>query len=66
MIEAKTLFADWHEITEEQAEDYAIHLFTRSNCDNPLGLVKKRIRGIEFTESELYARAERTRKKSIE
>lgn len=66
MIEAKTLFTDWHEITEEQAIDYALHLFMRSNCDDRVGLVNKRIRGIKFTTEELYARADRRRKKNIE
>lgn len=65
-ILAKTLFTDWHEITREQAEEYAIHLFTKSNCDNPICLVSKHIRGIEFTEEDLYARINRGRTQGIE
>lgn len=66
MIEAKTLFTDWHEITEDQAVEYAIHLFTKSNCSDPVSLVNRRIRGRQFTEEELYAGIKRRREKDIE
>ena len=65
MIKIKSLFTDWHESTYEQAEEYAIHLFTKSNCNEPLKIVEKRIKGITFTEDELLERIRSRRKKSI-
>lgn len=66
MIEAKTLFTDWHEITEDQAVEYAIHLFTKSNCNDPVSLVNRRIRGRQFTEEDLYAIINGRREKNAE
>lgn len=66
MIQVKTLFTDWHEVTMQQAVDYAIHLFTKSNCDSPITLVNSRIKGIHFTEEDLYAIINGRREKNIE
>lgn len=66
MIELKSLFTDWHEVSYDQALGYALHIYERSNCDHPVEIINKRLRGIQFTKEYLGAELNRRREKNTE
>lgn len=54
MIEIKSFFSDWHEVTEEQAKKYALWFIEHSPAlrgnDKIEYLYKNRLRGITIQE----------------
>ena len=64
MIEVKSLFTNWHEVSYDQALGYALHIYERSNCGHPVDIINKRLRGIQFTKEFLGAELNRRREKN--
>ena len=53
MIEIKTHFQDWHEVTEPVALKFAATLYEGMVCRNKLTKVHEHIRGTRFTEEQI-------------
>jgi len=53
MIEVKTLFADWHEVTKEQAKKFVLNMkngITNMNNGKKNKYIKSKIRGATIEE----------------
>jgi len=55
MIEVKTFFSDWHEISKEQAIEWALHKYNHCGCSSEkiTSIINSRLRGIQFTVQQL-------------
>jgi len=57
MIELKSLFTDWHEVSDQEAREYAkmkMKMITTSkNDDELIEMINSHFRGIQFTIEEM-------------
>ena len=65
-IMIRSYFYGWREVSEEQAWNWAVHLFQGMMCENKTEKINNRIKGMRFTEDELFAEWNRRRTQGIE
>lgn len=65
VIKVKAPITGWHEVTREQAVEFAVSRYVGMTCRNKTKKVNELIKGVSFDETELLHRANERNGKGI-